>query len=305
MGRYLAWRALRMLLTILVVAAVTFVALRAAGDPASLLLPPDATPAQREELRRAFGLDQPLALQYARFVARAAQGDFGESLRYRTPAMPLVLERLPATLELTLAGLGLTLVVSIGLGILAALREGRPVDLVIVSGSLLGQSIPTFWLGLMLVLLFAVTLGLVPTSGAGSLRHLILPAVSLSAALVADTVLLARSGMLETLREDYVRTARAKGLAEWAVVGRHALPNVLIPIVTVVGLYFGPLLGGAVIIESVFAWPGIGQLVVQSVFGRDFPMVQAASFLLAVSIVVTNFLVDLLYRLLDPRIELG
>ena len=148
MGRYLAWRALRMLLTILVVAAVTFVALRAAGDPASLLLPPDATPAQREELRRAFGLDQPLALQYARFVARAAQGDFGESLRYRTPAMPLVLERLPATLELTLAGLGLTLVVSIGLGILAALREGRPVDLVIVSGSLLGQSIPTFWLGL-------------------------------------------------------------------------------------------------------------------------------------------------------------
>lgn len=305
MGRYLAWRALRMLLTILVVAAVTFVALRAAGDPASLLLPPDATPAQREELRRAFGLDQPLALQYARFVARAAQGDFGESLRYRTPAMPLVLERLPATLELTLAGLGLTLVVSIGLGILAALREGRPVDLVIVSGSLLGQSIPTFWLGLMLVLLFAVTLGLVPTSGAGSLRHLILPAVSLSAALVADTVLLARSGMLETLREDYVRTARAKGLAEWAVVGRHALPNVLIPIVTVVGLYFGPLLGGAVIIESVFAWPGIGQLVVQSVFGRDFPVVQAASFLLAVSIVVTNFLVDLLYRLLDPRIELG
>jgi ABC-type dipeptide/oligopeptide/nickel transport system permease component len=305
MGRYLAWRALRMLLTILVVAAVTFVALRAAGDPASLLLPPDATPAQREELRRAFGLDQPLALQYARFVARAAQGDFGESLRYRTPAMPLVLERLPATLELTLAGLGLALVVSIGLGILAALREGRPVDLVIVSGSLLGQSIPTFWLGLMLVLLFAVTLGLVPTSGAGSLRHLILPAVSLSAALVADTVLLARSGMLETLREDYVRTARAKGLAEWAVVGRHALPNVLIPIVTVVGLYFGPLLGGAVIIESVFAWPGIGQLVVQSVFGRDFPVVQAASFLLAVSIVVTNFLVDLLYRLLDPRIELG
>jgi ABC-type dipeptide/oligopeptide/nickel transport system permease component len=294
-----------MLLTILVVAAVTFVALRAAGDPASLLLPPDATPAQREELRRAFGLDQPLALQYARFVARAAQGDFGESLRYRTPAMPLVLERLPATLELTLAGLGLALVVSIGLGILAALREGRPVDLVIVSGSLLGQSIPTFWLGLMLVLLFAVTLGLVPTSGAGSLRHLILPAVSLSAALVADTVLLARSGMLETLREDYVRTARAKGLAEWAVVGRHALPNVLIPIVTVVGLYFGPLLGGAVIIESVFAWPGIGQLVVQSVFGRDFPVVQAASFLLAVSIVVTNFLVDLLYRLLDPRIELG
>lgn len=305
MGRYLAWRALRMLLTILVVAAVTFVALRAAGDPASLLLPPDATPAQREELRRAFGLDQPLALQYARFVARAAQGDFGESLRYRTPAMPLVLERLPATLELTLAGLGLALVVSIGLGILAALREGRPVDLVIVSGSLLGQSIPTFWLGLMLVLLFAVTLGLVPTSGAGSLRHLILPAVSLSAALVADTVLLARSGMLETLREDYVRTARAKGLAEWAVVGRHALPNVLIPIVTVVGLYFGPLLGGAVIIESVFAWPGIGQLVVQSVFGRDFPVVQAASFLLAVSIVVTNFLVDLLYRLRDPRIELG
>ena len=305
MGRYVLWRALRMVLTILFVAAVTFAALRASGDPASVLLPPDATPQQREELRRAFGLDRPLPIQYAHFVARAVRGDFGESLRYRTSAMQLVMERFPATLTLAVAGLGLAVAVALPLGVLAAVRAGRPLDLTSVGGAVLGQSVPSFWLGLMLILLFSVTLGLLPTSGAGTIRHLVLPAVSLAAALAADILLLARSGMLQSLREDYVRTARAKGLPEWRVVGGHALPNVLIPIVTVIGLYLGPLLGGAVVIESVFAWPGVGQLVVQSVFGRDFPVVQAAAFLLATSIVVTGFLVDVLYLVIDPRIRAG
>jgi ABC-type dipeptide/oligopeptide/nickel transport system permease component len=305
MHRYLLVSVFHAASVILGVSVLSFVFMRLSGDPVMLMLPPDATHQQVEEFRERLGFNEPLPLQYLAFLSRAIHGDFGKSLRHQQPAMSLVLERLPATIELAVAGMGLALVVAVPFGILSACRRGSAVDYLGMGGSLLGLSMPNFWVGIVGILIFSVNLRLLPTAGRGTWAQLVLPALALGSYLMALIARLTRSGMLEVLGQDYVRTARAKGLAERAVIWRHALKNSLIPLVTVVGLQMGELLGGTVVIETVFAWPGVGRLIIQAVFQRDYPLVQAAVFVLALIFVAANLMVDLTYRLLDPRIRYG
>jgi ABC-type dipeptide/oligopeptide/nickel transport system permease component len=305
MRRYLLVSVFHAASVVLGVSLLSFVFMRLSGDPVMLMLPPDATHQQIEEFRERLGFNEPLPLQYLAFLSRAVHGDFGKSLRHQQPAMPLVLERLPATMELAVAGMGLALVVAVPFGILSACRRGSVVDYLGMGGSLLGLSMPNFWVGIVGILIFSVNLRLLPTAGRGTWAQLVLPALALGSYLMALIARLTRSGMLEVLGQDYVRTARAKGLAEHTVIWRHALKNSLIPLVTVVGLQMGELLGGTVVIETVFAWPGVGRLIIQAVFQRDYPLVQAAVFVLALIFVAANLMVDLTYRVLDPRIRYG
>jgi ABC-type dipeptide/oligopeptide/nickel transport system permease component len=285
------------------VVTLAFAALRLSGDPAATMLPGDATVDQLEALRRELGLDQPIYVQYAQFLGNALRGDFGISFRHQQPALGLVLERLPATLELAFAALLLAVVVALPLGIVAAIRRGRAVDAVAMGFAVVGQSTPTFWMGIMLILIVSVELGWLPTSGRGGFENLILPAITLGAQFAALLARLTRTSMLEVLGQDFLTTARAKGLRERTVVLRHALKNAAVPVITLAGLQFGTLLGGAVVTETVFAWPGVGRLAVQSILVRDYPVVQAGVFVLALSFVMINLLVDLAYGQLDPRIR--
>jgi ABC-type dipeptide/oligopeptide/nickel transport system permease component len=297
----------RLLLAILVVfgvSIVTFFLTFLSGDPAVLMLPPDATADQIATFRRDWGFDDPIIMQYGRFLARALQGDMGTSLRHGTPALPLIAERLPATLQLTVTAMVVAILVAIPLGVLSATHRGSVIDLASMTVALIGQAVPNFWLSIMAILLFAVTLGWLPTSGRGTWLHVVMPAGVLAIGLMALLTRLARSTMLEVLSEDYVRTARAKGLREWAVLSKHALRNALIPLVTVIGLQFGFILGGAVVIETVFTWPGVGLFTIQAITNRDYPVVQAAVLILSTAVVLINLLVDLLYGLLDPRIRI-
>ncbi|OFV83163.1 MAG: ABC transporter permease [Acidobacteria bacterium RBG_16_64_8] len=303
MTAHLFRRALRMVFVVWAVSVIAFVFLRLSGDPAATMLPFDATPQERAVLRHAYGLDRPIPVQYARFLGRALRGDFGTSLRYRKPAMALVLERYPNTLQLALAAIMLALAVGIPFGMLSALRQGAAVDLISVNTALVLQSMPSFWLGIMLIILFAVRLGWLPTSGRGGVESLVLPAITLASTFIPQIMLLVRSGMADAMQQDYVRTAHAKGLPEVRIIGRHVFANILIPVVTIVGLTFGTLLGGAVVTETVFAWPGVGSLAVEGVYARDFPLVQAAIIVLSVGIVIMNLLVDSVYALLDPRVR--
>jgi peptide/nickel transport system permease protein len=280
-----------------------FLILHLTGDPALLLLPPDATADDVARFRRDMGFDDPVAVQYLRFLKGALQGNFGDSLRHQEPAMGLVLERLPATFELAGAGLAIALCLAIPAGIVSAVRRNTMVDYVSTVVALLGQAMPTFWLGIMLILVFSVRLNWLPSSGRGDVEHLLLPAVTLGLFTTARITRLTRSGMLEVLGQDYIRTARAKGVSEPPVVWKHALKNASIPIVTIVGIELGTLLGGSVITETIFAWPGVGRLSVQAIFNRDYPVVQAAVFLLATTFVLLNFMVDIVYTYLDPRIR--
>lgn len=303
MNSYLLRRGWQSVLVLLGVSVVVFLILHLTGDPALLLLPPDATAEDIVKFRRAMGFDDPVAAQYLRFLKGALRGDFGESLRHGEPAMGLVLERLPATFELAGAGLLLALCLAIPAGIVSAVRRNTTVDYVSTVVALLGQAMPTFWLGIMLILIFSVRLNWLPSSGRGDLEHLILPAITLGLFTTARITRLTRSGMLEALGQDYIRTARAKGVSEPPVVWKHALRNASIPIVTIVGIELGTLLGGSVITETIFAWPGVGRLSVQAIFNRDYPVVQAAVFLLAGTFVIVNLLVDVVYTYLDPRIR--
>ena len=303
MTSYLVRRGWQSILVLFGVSVVVFLILHLTGDPALLLLPPDATAEDIAKFRRAMGFDDPVAVQYARFLKGALRGDFGESVRHGEPAMGLVLERLPATFELAGAGLLIALSLAIPAGIVSAVRRNTVVDYVSTVVALLGQAMPTFWLGIMLILVFSVRLSWLPSSGRGDLDHLILPAITLGLFTTARITRLTRSGMLEVLGQDYIRTARAKGVSEPPVVWKHALKNASIPIVTIVGIELGTLLGGSVITETIFAWPGVGRLSVQAIFNRDYPVVQAAVFLLASTFVVVNFLVDIVYTYLDPRIR--
>jgi peptide/nickel transport system permease protein len=291
-----------MLVTIVIVTLIVFVLLRLSGDPVTILLSTEATQEEYDELRSALGLDKPIPVQFWRFIVELLSGGL-KSTMYGAPALELVLERLPATFQLALSGITLTTLIGLPLGVLVAVRRGGWLDTWVISSALLLQSIPIFWLGMMLILLFAVQLRWLPTSGYGTWKHLVMPAVSVAAALSAQIMLLVRAGMLETLDKEYTRTARAKGLSGIAIVLRHALPNTLIPVVTVIGLYFGILMGGAVIIETVFSWPGVGQLAMAAIFNRDYAVVQSSVFVLAVAIVAVSFLVDLTYGVLDPRIR--
>jgi ABC-type dipeptide/oligopeptide/nickel transport system permease component len=286
------------------VSILVFVILRVLpGDPAKMLLPEGAPHSAVEELNRQLGLREPLYVQYAIFLHSVFRGDFGQSFQYRSPALAVVVERIPATIHLTLAAMALTIGFGVLIGIVAAVRPGTTYDYTGTIVAVLGQSLPNFWLGIMLILLFGVTLRWLPTSGFQSWQHLILPSITLAAYPTALVARLTRSSMLEILSQDYIRTVRAKGLSEWGVVLRHAFKNATIPVLTVIGLQIGTLLGGAVITESVFAWPGMGKLVVDAIFFRDFPVVQTILILSATIFVLINLLVDVLYTFIDPRIR--
>jgi len=287
------------------VAAVIFVLLHLSGDPVALMVPADAPPQVMEDTRRALGLDRPLPEQFISYLWRAATGELGTSLRHNRPVAQLIGERLPRTMLLATAALVLAVALAIPAGVVSALRRGTMVDRVIMVLSVAGQAVPIFWLALMLIWLFAVRLEWLPVFGSGTLAHLVLPAVSLSTIVLGRLARLVRSSMLEVLEQDYVRTARAKGLAEAHVVLRHALKNAAIPIVTVVGLQFAQLLGGAVVTETVFAWPGVGALAAEAVFTRDFPVVQGVTLVISLIFVGANLAVDLSYVALNPRIRLG
>src|SRR5882672_6762282 len=267
------------------------------------MLPGDASVDELRALRHTLGLDQPFTTQYVSFLWSAVRGDFGESFRHQQPAFGLVLERLPATLELAFAALLLAVVVALPLGILAALHRGRLLDVVAMGLAVVGQATPYFWMGIMLILVVSVDLGWLPTSGRGGWQRLILPAITLGTHFAAVLARLTRTSMLEVLGQNFVTTARAKGLAERRVILAHALKNAAVPVVTLIGLQFGTLLGGAVVTETIFAWPGVGRLAVQSIFVRDYPVVQAGVLVLALVFVALNLLVDLLYGALDPRIR--
>ena len=303
MTSYLVRRGWQSGLVLLGVSFVVFLILHLTGDPALLLLPPDASAEDIAKFRKAMGFDDPWPVQYLRFLKGAVRGDFGESVRHGEPAMGLVPERLPATFELAGAGLLIALCLAIPAGIVSAVRRNTAVDYVSTVVALLGQAMPTFWLGIMLILVFSVRLSWLPSSGRGDIEHLILPAITLGLFTTARITRLTRSGMLEVLGQDYIRTARAKGVSEPPVVWKHALKNASIPIVTIVGIELGTLLGGSVITETIFAWPGVGRLSVQAIFNRDYPVVQAAVFLLASTFVIVNFMVDVVYTYLDPRIR--
>jgi ABC-type dipeptide/oligopeptide/nickel transport system permease component len=311
MGFFVLRRLSASLVVLFGVTLLVFITLRLSGDPVQLLLRGgNPSEADIERLRHALKLDQPLPKQYFDFLTSAVRGDFGESLRYKTPAMREVLNRMPATIELSIAGYLFALLVAIPAGIVSAVKRGGIADFFSRFISLIGVSFPSFWLGLILILLFSVRLRWLPVSGRGegtveSIKSLVLPAVTLGTAYCAVVMRLLRSSLLEVLNQDFVRTARAKGLRDRSVLVRHALRNALIPVVTVAGLQIGFLLSGSVIVEVVFSWPGVGRLVVDSIGQRDYPIVQAAVVLLASALILINLLVDIICAMIDPRIRVA
>ena len=304
MRRYIAARLAQAVLVVLLSLTAVFGLVRLGGDPVLLFLPMDIQAKDVNAIRQRLGFNDPLAVQYARFMGGALRGDFGESLRYRRDALGLVLERLPATLLLAATSIALTLIVAVPLGLLTAVRRDTLVDHVGTVAMVLGQATPGFWLGLMLIYLFAVHLRWLPTGGTGSLAHLVMPSVVLAAFFSARVARLTRSAVLDVLGEDYIKTARAKGLGEARVIGKHTLRNSAIPIVTLAGLEAGQLLGGAVVTETIFAWPGLGRLTVQALLNRDFPVVMAAVSLTSIVYTLMNLGVDLAYGWLDPRVRI-
>ena len=305
MRAYIVGRLATAALVIVGVSLVSFVLTFLTGDPAEIMLPPGATAEQIAKFRAAWGFDDPVAVQYWRFLRRAVQGDFGNSLRHGQPSLPLIAARLPATFQLTATAMLLAIVLAVPLGVLAATHRGGKVDLFAMGVALFGQSVPNFWLAIMMILLFAVSWGVLPTSGRGGWTHVVMPATAIAINLMALLTRLVRTAVIEVLSEDYVRTARGKGLRELFVVARHAVPNALIPLVTVIGLQFGYILGGAVVIETIFTWPGVGLFTIQAILNRDYPVVQASVFILATAVVLINLTVDLLYVWLDPRIRVA
>ncbi|MGL3148930.1 ABC transporter permease [Microbacterium sp. A82] len=303
---YTIRRALLAVFVLWGVVTVVFIIVRLVpSDPAVLVAGIDATPEQIAAIRVRMGLDQPLFVQYAGYLGGALRGDFGNSYTHGGSAMALVLQVLPNTALLAFLGCLLAVIVSFPLGLLAAIRVNRPTDRIITTGSLLAQALPGFWVGVVLMLVFSQTLRLLPSSGLGSPAALVLPVVTVSLPFIAILTRMTRSGLLEVVGEGYVTTARAKGLSERTVIFTHATRNALIPVVTLVGLEFGTLLGGAVVTETVFSFPGVGRLLVSSILARDYNLVQACVVVIAAGFVIVNLLVDLLYGFLDPRVRLA
>ncbi len=304
MGRFLARRLVLTIPVLLGVATLVFSLIHfIPGDPAQAMLGEAAPQADVEELRRRLGLDKPLVEQYGAFLSGLVKGDLGTSLRTGLPVTDQIVERLPATFELAAAAMLVAIAFSMPLGIAAAVRRGTAIDHAAMTASLAGVSIPNFWLGPLLAIIFAVELGWLPVSGRGTWAHLVLPAISLGAALAAILARMTRTTLLEELREQYVQAARARGVSRARAVLRHAFRNSLIPVVTIVGLQFGAVLTGAVITETIFAWPGIGRLLIQSIGFRDYPLVQGCILLIALTYVGVNLLTDVIYGVLDPRIR--
>lgn len=303
MVRYTAGRLLQAAIILIGVITIVFIVSRLTGDPTYLMVDPTATEEDIAALRESLGLDRPLLVQYWNFVGNALRGDLGTSLWQHQPATTLVLGRLPYTLALTFAALGLSLLLGIPAGVASAVFRNRFADRLIMALALVGQTMPGFWLGLMLMMLFALRLRWFPTSGSGTALHLVLPAVSLAAYGLGRIARMTRSAMLEVLSQDYIRTARAKGVSGLNIYLKHALRNAAIPIVTLLGLDISAMLGGAVITETVFAWPGLGRLLTQAIGQRDFPLIQAAVLFLASVVVFVNLAVDLSYGLIDTRVK--
>ena len=304
MVAYMVRRISLVCVVLLGVLTIVFFLQRLSGDPTDLLLPVDASAEIRQEMRHELGLDQPLPLQYVRFIGNALQGNLGESYKFKQPALSLVIERLPNTVLLATSALFLALLLSIPLGIIAAVFRNSWIDTTATGVSLVGQAIPVYWLGLLLILLFSVQIRWFPSMGGGSPKALVLPAVTLAVYSMARIARLTRSAVLDVLNQEYVMVARSKGLTERVVLFKHVLRNAAIPIATMVGLQFGGLLGGAVLTEMVFSWPGIGRLAVQAVYGRDFPVVQAVTLVVATLFSGINLLVDVPYAVLNPQIRL-
>ena len=305
MARFWAMRALRTLLTLIFVVTFAFVVLRTSGDPVQSLLGPDATNDEIAQFREAWGLDRPLPEQYLRYVGNVLRGEFGKSYRDGRPVSEIVGERVPWTLLLTLTAYALALLIGVPAGIVAALRRNTIVDRAIMGLAVMGFALPNFFLGILMILLFSLHLRWLPSSGSGTLAHLVMPALTLGMFNAGALARFTRSAMLEVLSKPYMRAAAAKGASPLRQVLRHALPNAAIPVVTIIGLNLGILLGGAIVVETVFAWPGVGRLLVSAVSARDLAVVQAIVLLLAVIMVAINLAVDLLYGVLDPRIRLA
>ena len=305
MFRYIARRLIQTIPVLLMLTGIIFGVTRLRGDPVLQFVAPDATNEEIEITRRAYGFDRPLVEQYFVFLGGVVRGDFGESFRFRQPALPLVLERLPATLSLTFAAMLIAWAIALPTGIISAMRHNSALDFAATSISVVGRAMPNYWMGIMLILLFGVQLRWLPVSGTGDggWRYLVLPAMTLGLGVATTLTRLIRSSMLEVIRQEYITTARAKGLSERTVMMRHALRNSLISVVTVFGLQIGWLLGGAIIVEQVFAWPGMGRLMLQAVYTKDLAMIQAGVFVSAALIIVINLMVDISYTLLDPKIR--
>jgi len=303
MRRYLVRQLVQLVVVILGISILVFSILHIIGDPVTLLLPQNAGKEEYARYKHLMGLDRPVWVQYWKFATSAIHGDFGKSWYGNAPAFRLVIDRMPPTIYLTLAGLGVALLIALPLGVLAALKRHSVVDTLCTLLAVAGQAMPIFWLGIMLIIIFAVRLRLLPASGYGTWQNFVMPAFCLGAFLAPLTMRLVRSGLIEVLNMEFIKTARAKGLGERMVVIKHAFRNACIPVITVLGLQFGQLLGGAFITETVFAWPGVATLTVDSIRNQDFPVVQCAVILLALLIVGVNLIVDLIVGFIDPRIR--
>lgn len=303
MSRYILRSTFRAVLTVWFTVTVVFVATRATGDPTEWLLPDDATTAEREQLRSYLGIDQPLLVQYGGYLTGILRGDMGRSYSYARPVTEVFTERLLPTMRLGVAALSLSVLVGVPLGMLAAVRRNTLVDRFTMSVSIAGYTIPNFALGILLIFLFSLLLRVLPSGGYGGLRYLLMPVFALSVGPMASIARLTRSSMLDVLRQDYMVAARARGVPEWAVIAKHGLRNGFIPVVTIIGLQVGELIGGSVVVETVFSWPGIGQLIVSSAQVRDYPMLQFGVLIVTSTVVLANLAVDLMYAMLDPRIR--
>ena len=303
MARYALKRIVVGFICLIGVSLIIFVAVRLTGDPTELLLPEDATKEDFERLRAELGLDKPVPVQYFIFIREAAKGNFGRSVRWKRPAIELVLSRIPATLQL--GALAFCLAVSFGLlaGVTSAKLRGTPFDLVVRVAAMFGLSMPTFWLGIMLILVVAVQLRWLPTSGRGGFEHMILPALTMAGHAAASMSRLSRSSMLNVLGSDYIKMARVKGNPEWRILWKHGLKNAAIPVVTLAGIQLAAVIGHTVVVETVFAWPGIGKLIIDGIYSRDYAVVQAGICLVSAIYIAINIGVDLIYGLLDPQIR--
>jgi len=303
--RYVISRVGQAIFTVWAITAILFFLTRLVGDPVSLMLPQEATEEDRQMLTRQLGLDKPIYMQYINYIRDAAQGDFGQSFVWKAPAAPLIIERIPATIELAFGALVFAVLIGIAAGIISSLRPGSWIDRTTMGVALFGQAAPFFWVGLMLILLFSVKLRLLPTSGRGGLTSLILPSITLGMWSTAALARLTRSRMREVLSKEYIKLARLKGLKETSVVLKHALRNAGVPIITLIGLELGSMLGGAVVTETVFAWPGIGRMVVESVLMRDYAVVSGITLFISLTFVGLNLIIDLTYGIIDPRVKLS
>ncbi len=305
MTRFVIQRAIRSLVTLWIVLSAVFIVLRVSGDPASTMLGPDATPAALDAFRDRYGLDEPLPTQYAVYFGNLLRGEFGDSMQYGRPAFELFLQRLPATLELAFWAMLIAFAIGIPAGIFGALRRNTVWDRLTMGGAFIGQSAPNFFVGIVLILLLSLHLHWLPSSGRGDASQLVMPAITLATGLLASLARMTRSSVLEIVHADYTRTARAKGLRESRILRDHILRNAALPVVTLLGLWVSGIIGGAAVTETVFAWPGIGRLIVEAVSSRDYPVVQAVVLVIAATVILVNLAVDILYGWLDPRISIS